>query len=275
MTHAVTLDKPPAETSPGPDFPIHPSDILLNLIVAFLVPMFLSTSGGDIAFARMAAVETINAYRARNHVDLIAIAQVIACSLSALGSLGLAMADNLSLSMTLRLRGNAVALNRAADQNRRALRESHSIDADPHPTGAPDGFAFTTDPDEALYEAKVLADVAAAQKLTAEAQARLQITEPPATPAPIPTPAPAAAPEMTEQQWHAMWASAMTDVAGEFTADLRNLPPAERRLASLRAAALSSCANQLISGEVPPAPRPGDLDAFIRRAQPENPRAGR
>jgi hypothetical protein len=221
---------------------IHPSEILLNLIVAFLAPMFLSVSGGDIAFARMAAIETVNAYRARSSVDLIAIAQVIACGLTALGSLSLSMADNLSLSMTLRLRGNAVALNRAAELNRRALKDS-----------LPETTTTTTD-DEAIFEAEVAANLAAAQQATAEAQIRLQIVEPP----------PTETPDLTDQQLQAMWASAMTDVAEEFTANFENLSPQERRLATRRVAALSNCANQLLSGDVPPPPRPGDLTAIIR-----------
>jgi hypothetical protein len=229
---------------------IHPSEILLDLIVAFLAPMFLSVSGGDIGFARMAAIETVNAYRARSSVDLIAIAQVIACGLTALGSLSLSMADNLSLSMTLRLRGNAVALNRAAELNRRALKDSL-------PKTATTTSSATTDDDEAIFEAEVAANLAAAQQATAEAQIRLQIVEPPPTETPDPT-------DLTTLQLQAMWAAAMTDVAEEFTADLANLSPQERRLATRRVAALSNCANQLLSGDVPPPPRPGDLAAIIR-----------
>jgi hypothetical protein len=126
MTEATTLTEPPPEPPTGSDLQIHPSHILMRLIVAFLAPMFLTASGGDISFARMAVVETVNAYRAPDHMDLMSIAQVIACGLSALGSLSLAMADDLSLSMTLRLRGNAVALNRSAEQNRRTLRQTPS-----------------------------------------------------------------------------------------------------------------------------------------------------
>jgi hypothetical protein len=64
-----------------------------------------------------------------------------------------------------------------------------------------------------------------------------------------------------------MWASAMTEVASEFTTDLENLPPAERKLASRRAAALSSCANQLLSGDVPPALKSGDFGAIMRSSR--------
>jgi hypothetical protein len=86
--------------------------------------MFLGVTAGDIALARMAALQTIDDYRAQNRADLMAVAQIVACGLAALGSLSLSMADEISLSMTLRLRGNAVALNRSAEQNRRALAKT-------------------------------------------------------------------------------------------------------------------------------------------------------
>jgi hypothetical protein len=108
--------------------PLPGSSILMSLIIALLSPMFLGVSAGDVSLARLAATETVNAYRARNHADLIAIAQIIAFGLAALGSLSLAMADDISLPMTLRLRGNANACNRSAEQNRRALNHTRARD---------------------------------------------------------------------------------------------------------------------------------------------------
>jgi hypothetical protein len=113
-------------TEPTPDHPteastIHPSDGLMALIIALLAPMFLGVTAGDPNLARLAALETVTAYQARNHADLLAIAQIIAYGLAALGSLSLSMDDNISVSMALRLRGNANALNRSAEQNRRTL----------------------------------------------------------------------------------------------------------------------------------------------------------
>ncbi|MEA2736916.1 MAG: hypothetical protein QOH05_223, partial [Acetobacteraceae bacterium] len=69
---------------------------------------------------------------------------------------------------------------------------------------------------------------------------------------------------LTERQIQGMWASAMTDVAAEYTTNLVNLPPAERRLASHRATVLSTCATDLLSGSVSPRPTPGPLDAMMR-----------
>ena len=164
-------------TQPTDDPPTYPGDILLSLIVALLAPMFLTASGSDINLARLAAFETVNAYRARSQADLITIAQIVGCGLAALGSLGLSMADDLSVSMVLRLRGNAVALNRSIDQNRRALAASQA--------------AKPITPPDPVYEAKVQANVTAAQKLTAEAMATLRKPEPrPAAIAPQAAPGP-------------------------------------------------------------------------------------
>jgi hypothetical protein len=230
----------PPEAPPVMD--IQPSDILAHLVVTLLAPMFLLASGGDIMFAHMAALETLNAYQARNHADLIAIAQIVGCGLAALGSLSLSMTDDLSLSITLRLRGNAVALNRAAEANRRALLITR-------PQAAPPPPVEEFDAADKQHEADVLASVAQMQKRVAETKAS---PEPPQAP-------PTGQPPMTEKQKQALWAAAMSDVAGEYTASLIHLPPAERKLASRRAAALSSCANQLLTGNAPPRPRPGDL----------------
>jgi hypothetical protein len=229
--------------------------MVLNFIAALLAPMFLTASDSDIAFARMAAIETINAYRARNHADLLAAAQIIACGLSALGSLGLSMADDLSLPMILRLRGNANALNRSAEQNRRAIRKSPPGNATDAPTGPGDAVY-------AVYEATVLPNPA--QTRQPVAAVCLSKTPLAAEPTPIPLPT-AGLPLLTDQEKKAMWAAGMTNVAQEFTASLPHIPRNQRKLVSRRAAALSSCANQLLSGEVPPPLKAGDLRAMIER----------
>jgi hypothetical protein len=110
----------------------------------------------------------------------------------------------------------------------------------------------------------VLAKLAEAKRVE-EATARLHATEPllesvvAAKPASASKPAP-----LTERQHNAPWASAMSDVAAEFTASLIHLPPAERNIASRRAAALSSCAHQLLTGPAPPRPAPADPAALMQ-----------
>ncbi|HEX3575115.1 MAG TPA: hypothetical protein VHU42_10990 [Rhodopila sp.] len=293
MSETIALADTPQHASA---IALHPADILMTVIVAFLAPMFLTSSGGDIQFARMAAIETVNAYRARNHADLIAIAQVIACGLTALGSLALSLADNLSLSMTLRLRSNAVALNRAAELNRRALRETPIGDRVPQ-AGETTDPTFATQIDQPDYHAEVIASVAAAQGMAAEAFANLAKDPAPAAISQAPTPeaalslaapslaAPsvatpsvatpgtaattiavpsAATPKMADRQRQdVIWASAIADVAGEFAADIGHLSPNDQIKQSRMAALLSRCASDLISGNVPSQRTPPGLAAII------------
>jgi outer membrane biosynthesis protein TonB len=271
MSHPTTTTIPPAG----------PIDILTTLIIALLAPMFLTATGGDLAAARAAAADSIEAYRARTHADLLAVAQIVAFSLSALGSLSLAMAPEIPIPLTLRLRGNANACNRSVEQNRRALLHPNRTD-----TAAPtDPPPFVPEPDQDAYEAQVIANVAATQQRIAETHARAVTPKPqpapPATSAPTPapqsSPAPTPAkrqaspafpgPATTDQQWHALWASAAAQVAAEYTADIPNLPPQERRAASIRAAALNSCANDLLAGDIAPRLRPGALGPILRPSE--------
>jgi hypothetical protein len=159
--------EPSRKEAPAPDTAFHPVDVLLHVIATFLAPMFLTASGGDIGFARMAALETVNAYRVRGPADLIPIAQMIAFGLAALGSLSLSMADDLSLGMTLRLRGNANACDRSAERNRRVLRESEA------PAVAPLRAPIAPDPDSERHEAELVARVAATQQRARAIQAQM------------------------------------------------------------------------------------------------------
>jgi hypothetical protein len=236
---------------PGSAIAVPATNILLTLVVTLLAPMFIGVCAGDIALARAAALETITDYRAQNHASLLAVAQIIACGLAALGSLSLSMEDDISLSMTLRLRGNAVALNRAAEQNRRAHKQGLDDTAQPAPM-TETGMAALQD--QNINEDEVIAGVIATQKRVAEAQNRLWPSS--AQPDPLSAAAPSVDAPLTDEQRQiqAMWASAMADVAGEVTAGLANLPPAERRAASLQAAALTNASNTLLSGVHVPAP---------------------
>jgi hypothetical protein len=251
----------------------------------------------------MAAIETVNTYRVRNHADLIAVAQIIAFGLAALGSLSLSMADDISLSMALRLRGNANALNRSAEQNRRALRETRGSDSVPHhDTTAPEAETpATAANNDTRPEPEMLLSAAAAQRLAAEGQARLQSTErpavepsvtplaqasapatadnkpqvPPPAPAsapttarnkpPVPPPAAASAPATAQKRHQHMWAIAMVKEASELTASIPNLPLAERSTATIRAAALSRTAHDLLHGAPAPPLEPGALAAIARQ----------
>ena len=250
-----TLDHPvQAETGP-----LNTTDILLNLILIFLAPMFLTAAGGDIAYARIAAAETVRSYRAQAHCDLLAIAQVIAFGLAALGSLGLSMADDLSLSMILRLRGNAQSSHRAGEKSRQAVLSSRH---DPAPAANRDKQ------DEGIEEAKVLAAVAETRKRATEAaEAQRQRNKPQPSPEP-PAPAAVATPTATNiakphppQQMpdDIEWANAAMDVAAEITAQLPSLAPDQRQAAINRVASLTSMANRMLEDDPPPQLRPGML----------------
>jgi hypothetical protein len=241
----------------------------MNLIVALLAPMFLGVTGGDIDFARMAAVETVNAYRARNRADLIAIAQIIAFGLAALGSLSLSMADDITVSMALRLRGNANACNRSAEQNRRALAKSlgdESVPQHPEMTAEPETPDVIADYTETGYtetgynDADTFLSATAAQVLAAESLARLQGAEQTAEPGAISPRAQIGTHDMTANKRHqAMWAIAMVKESGEINDSLPNLSPADREAAILRAAQLSRTAHDLIYRSATPPLSPDSL----------------
>jgi hypothetical protein len=215
-------------TDPNPT-----SNVFLDLIVAFLAPMFLAVTGGDINQARAAAIATVNAYRAETHADILTVAQIVAFGIAALGSLSLAMADDLSISLILRLRGNAVSASRAGEQCRRALASS----------------PMRTTPDAVtkpyLDEATITAQL---EQVRQQAAAR---TEPKPAPQQPPQPPPVSVKQPDAQLHRDAWANAMMDVAAEMAAEMAHLPPAGRRTASIQAAALSSVASELFAGKTP------------------------
>jgi hypothetical protein len=256
MTETNTLSKPPRQTVPGTNNLGHPADVLLALIVTLLAPIFFAASGGDMQLARMAAAETVIAYRARNHADLISVSQIAAFGLAAVSSLSLSMGDKLSLSMALRLRGNANACNRSAEQNRCAVKENRFETETPVTTPPETDIDFD--------ESAVLAMVATTLERAAGADASVQATEPVVVPAPVETQA-AAAPAMATGPRQALWADAMAVVAAEFAVDLPGLPPAQRKAITNRAAALSSCASDLLCGKVAQGQPPVDLTGMMRQ----------
>jgi hypothetical protein len=72
----------------------------------------------------MAAIGMISAYRANSLVDLISVAQIIACGKASLRSIGVSMQDQLCLEMTLKPLGHAIASGPLAEQNRQGERRA-------------------------------------------------------------------------------------------------------------------------------------------------------
>ncbi len=234
----MTSTQPTAQSDPpdAADMPLHPSDLLLQLIVAFLAPMFLSASTGDVSFARLAAMETLASYGARSQAELMNIAQIIAFGLAAMDSLWLSMADDVSLTMKIRLRSTANGLNRSAQQNQRVL-DQRRLDTPPLDLGVRDPRPMTEQPaalfaaDE-ITETEVQASIENAHAMLTAARARMaaQRADQPLAAEPAPAQPPAAEtqparpddsghdqtrPALTtqaagEQQRKLMWASAMS-----------------------------------------------------------------
>ncbi len=206
----------------------NPANALIDVISALLVPMFLIASNGDVALARTAAIQTVSAYRVQNQVDLVTVAQILAFGLGALGSLALSMADDLSLSMILRLRGNANACSRSAEQHRRALRAS--------PEAIQDAPSAIPEP----------RDHSVARTCATQAQS----PDPPtATPAPAQPQASAPVmPVTADQQRRTLWAATLPEAATDCNAKIPCLAPAQQKAVSVRAAALNSTATTLLSG---------------------------
>ena len=225
----TTLSHPPQDE-------VDTTEILFNLVVTLLAPIFL-TATGNLQHARLAAAHTVNSFCPRTHADLIATALLIGFSFSALGSLSLSMEDGLSIPTILRLRGSAQSASRAAEQHRRALQQPSRAAPLPAPLAAPE-----PDPGLTAKEIEVIEAVAATRQRAA-AQSQPQ--------APVPHPA------APSQDPHAQaWANAFMDVAAEIAAELPGLPQHQRRAATIQADALNGSANALLSGRVEPGNRP-------------------
>jgi hypothetical protein len=219
---------------------------IANLIVALLTPMFLWSTAGDIPLAHAAAAQTINAYGVKHRLSLITVAKIIAFDIATLSSLSQSMYEEVSISLALRLRGNANSLDRSAERARHQLEQESR-------TGAADKTEDSID-----------AAVAEAQRMVQQAKARIHAnaqaantqaaeTSPKAEPAPPPAARPSASAARTsEQQRKSAWAGAMTVVAEEFTAGLKDLPPEERWKEMERIEALTNTAADLASGAAPP-----------------------
>ena len=92
-------------------------------ILAFLTPLFRDNDVNDISPAREAAGAALSSYGARTNRELRLAALCIAFGFGALDALSRAAAPELALNQVMRLRGNANALNRAAQQNENRLEK--------------------------------------------------------------------------------------------------------------------------------------------------------
>lgn len=105
---------------------LQPSPFLTRLVL-FLMPYFRAVTT-DFELARGEILETLASYGARSRSEMIAAARIIAFSFSALDMLAEAKVTEMSPSMRLRYRGCANGLNRACQQNEKALAKSLTCD---------------------------------------------------------------------------------------------------------------------------------------------------
>jgi hypothetical protein len=102
--------QPPNQQSGVEEAPASP----LMMFILAAVSSIMTATLGDPQLARLAAREAIDAYRVRNQHAPMTIGQIVAFAAAGLDSLRLSMPADVSLSMKLRLRGNANGLNRSS-----------------------------------------------------------------------------------------------------------------------------------------------------------------
>jgi hypothetical protein len=150
-----------------------------QIILALLTP-FLMTGGAPEALARQAASETIAGRTAPE--TLLAVAQSTAFALTAIDTLRLSLPPDLSLSMKLRLRGNANALNRSSQRSQPPAETTPVGDPVPAPAEDPTATIAALETAKTLVkQAKPGADAAWAEAMTdvaAEYQAALPSLSP-------------------------------------------------------------------------------------------------
>jgi hypothetical protein len=95
----------------------------MDLLCGILTPMFAGGAAGDIILPRRNATNTVAAYQARNHAELLKICQIVAFGMAVMEVLRLAATSQVSPSLKLRLFAGADALGRSARQHEKALQQ--------------------------------------------------------------------------------------------------------------------------------------------------------
>lgn len=95
--------------------------IFLDTVIGLLVPLFLTTAGGNEDAAREAAESMLASYDVETEEEIRLAAEITNFGFGALEALSKSMDPNLPLNAVLRLRGSANALHRSGHQCQRAL----------------------------------------------------------------------------------------------------------------------------------------------------------
>jgi hypothetical protein len=204
---------------------------LMEVILSFLTPLLLAGGITDTDLARRAAREAIATHHTGG--SLLNVAEAIAFAMASLDSLRLSVAHDLSVTMQLRLRGNANALNRSRHR---------AIPARPSPRRRPDDAV-------AESEASPLSEASEPTAACPRAEAHAHGVSGVPTAASAWTRSPKPQPPETDRRREHAWANAMTDIAAECSRNLASLSPTQRRAETIRIAALNATACQLNGGQ--------------------------
>jgi hypothetical protein len=229
---------PPNMTEAG-EFTAHPSDLLIDLIAALLTPMFLGSSRGDPRLARLAALETVHAYRIVSQADLLNVLQMIALGLASAQAACLSLTPDLPIAQVMRLFGHADRLNRSG-MARSRFREQERLSlggqaSRPVPVKATSRADTSKEPPRPTTKPEATAPKA--PDLATPKPATAPIT---ATPAPDRAAQPAAEP------WAAL-AHLMELQQSAQVFDPIAQPSQARQAATLRARALNGIAHDLLA----------------------------
>ncbi len=113
MSPSTSLSMPPSMSM---SIPITPA--ILDTVLGHLAPHFMEAAKGDLPTARHAATRMIAAYDPQTEEEFHLVTDIVSFGFHALEALSAAAAPDLPLTQTIRLRSNAVSLNREAHKAR-------------------------------------------------------------------------------------------------------------------------------------------------------------
>jgi hypothetical protein len=193
----------------------------MERIVRFLMPFFVSITNDPDA-VRVAIAEALASYNITNPADLLNAAQVIAFGFAALDTLGEAHASDLQDGMRLRYLGCANSLGRSVRLCEKALPKQRDPAATPaaepkanpkaKPAAAPVAAAQPVNADP-IAKARVFAD-----------QVRARVSTANLAPQADPQLSAEQAPSAFDQTHKLIWATALSEMAGELLDDTTAAP---------------------------------------------------
>ncbi len=131
---------------PEPDPARATTDCAFETIVTNLTPFYLEAAGGSLAVAAQTILDLIRAYRPDTAAEIELAGRIVGFCAAAADSLRASMRGGLSDTKVLRYRGNAVALERAAEKCRATLavmQQQRHEHQPPEPVAAPDPQSAT------------------------------------------------------------------------------------------------------------------------------------